>query len=46
MKNHSNIFNEKQFDNIINIINDDNNNNNITCIVDLIKKYLLKDFFN
>ena len=43
MKIHSNIFNEKQFDNIINIINDDNNNN-ITCIVDLIKKYLLKDF--
>ena len=38
MKIHSNIFNEKQFDNIINIINDDNNNN-ITCIVDLIKKY-------
>ena len=45
MKIHSKIFNQKQFVNIINIINDDNNNN-ITCIVDLIKKYLLKDFFN
>jgi hypothetical protein len=44
MKNHSNIFNEKQFDNIINMIDDINNN--ITCVVDLIEKYLLKDFFN
>ena len=35
---HSNIFNEKQFNNIIEIINDDNNKN-ITCIIDLIKKY-------
>ena len=41
---HSKIFNEKQYENIINIINDDKNNN-ITCIVDLIKKYFgINDF--
>ena len=38
MKIHSDNFNEKQFNNIIKIINNDNYNN-ITCIVDLIKKY-------
>lgn len=41
MKNHSNDFNEKQFNNIIKIINDENHNyNNITCIIDLIKKHI------